>query len=697
MKWKKYPILKLLLPYVLGIFVSYFCRLEWQNNHYALIISFFITLISCILYRFNFYRLRFFPTIGLVLAAFFCGIFSSDFSLPKKNFLSAEDSIKNDTFFNVLINEPPVEKEKSVKIIGKILLDSAKNDFVGRSIFYVQKDSAALSLQQGDLLLIHSHLQEIPKPKNPFVFDQQRYYQRKGIYYSSYLPADSWILLDHLRVNPIRSLSNHLQHSLSQVFAHLGLSGDEYSVITAILLGDDDSLDPELKSSYAAAGVSHILCVSGMHVGIIFLIISFLLKPLDWAPALRYLKAVLLVLCIWLYANITGLAPSVTRTATMFTFVVVGRMLRRPVDIFHSLFASMFLLLLINPMLLFEIGFEMSYLAVFGIVIFQPKFLALLHPRNKLLCYLWELVTVSVSAQLVTFPLSIFYFGQFPNYFLLTNLSVISLSFAVVVTGVILLSISWIPVISGFAVWILTWEIRLLNGIVRGVESLPGAVTENLSITGFQLIMLYALIVLAYFWCVRKEAVYRYALLVGVWVLSIFRLFEIQSQISTQAVTVYSIEKMSAIGARQGNQSILLLDSLARNSRYGYAFNIHPHLRHQHIVSKQIDFDSVYLETPFAAKYGDIMNLCGHTFFILQGGKWLYPGTKNLHVDYLYLKDNPKIPLSKLKNIIDFEKVIVDGTNSMYWEERWRDSCKLKRIPFYSVRTEGYLEVTNDF
>jgi len=183
-------------------------------------------------------------------------------------------------------------------------------------------------------------------------------------------------------------------------------------------------------------------------------------------------------------------------------------MLRRNTNIFHSLFASLFILLIINPLLIFETGFQLSYTAVFGIVIFQQKFVGLWEPKSKIINYFWNLITVSVAAQLATFPLSVYTFGQFPNYFLLANLSVITLSFVVVVSGVCLLAVSFIPVVSNCLAWLLTREIRLMNFLIQSIEKLPGSVTENIHITWVQMLLIYLCIIFFYLLFQKKKKIY---------------------------------------------------------------------------------------------------------------------------------------------------------------------------------------------
>lgn len=444
---QNYPILKLLLPYILGIFLVYFLDFKIQNLLLFGGAIFVILLIFSLLFMILPYGLRWVAELGPIVVAGMLGGLSTSFHFHSSIDEAQEAHLKNCRFFTVFITEPPVEKAKSVKIVAEIAQDSSGFSIGAKSIFYLYKDSAALSLQNGDELFVSTVINPIQPPQNPYSFDNQLFLRRKGIYYTGYVAENSWILLASHSVHPIRNFAYRLQQKFSDLFAENGLQDDEYSVITAVLLGNDETLEPELKARYSSAGVSHILCVSGMHVGIIFMIINFLLKPLDYSHKLCWLKALLLLLTIWFYAQITGLAPSVKRAAAMFTFVTIGGLLRRPVNIFHSLFASLFFLLLLNPLLIFEIGFEMSYLAVFGIVIFQPKIVALYKPRTIIFNYFWELTAVSISAQLATFPLSVFYFGQFPNYFLLANLSVIALSFVVVVTGVVLLVTSWLSIV----------------------------------------------------------------------------------------------------------------------------------------------------------------------------------------------------------------------------------------------------------
>lgn len=463
MKIENYPIVKVLLPYLLGILIAYYGdfpeKVCWGIGAATLIIF----LQVCLLAFVKSYRWRVVQTLTMNLAFVLVGISLTNIRLHPK---IAHEELEANTDWVVRVVSEPSPREKSVKIEAEVLQNIDCKDIKAKILLYLQPTVLTEELEYGDLLFVHTQLSRILPPCNPDAFDNQRYMRRRGIYYTGFVREGAWECFGHVPSNRLKYVAQLARNRLANIYISAGMSGDELDILKAILLGDDDTLDPELKASYASAGVSHILCVSGMHVGVIFMIINFLLKPLDLFRSSRIIKTIFVMLMIWVYAHITGLAPSVTRSATMFSFVAIGQLLNRNTNVFHSLFASMFILLTINPLLIFEVGFQLSYLAVAGIVLFQPKLSAIYQCRTRIGKYFWELLTVSVAAQLGTSPISIYYFAQFPNYFMLSNLSVIALSFVVIVTGVVLLPVSLIPLVTKWLSWLLTMEIRWMNRII---------------------------------------------------------------------------------------------------------------------------------------------------------------------------------------------------------------------------------------
>ena len=690
MDLSKYPLLKILLPYVIGIIVAYNCHISERLYTLCFVFTAVLWVLSLFLLRLKRYKWQWVKTAAMALAFVFAGVSTTLFRLSPRVPSVQRAAALNNRGFIVRVVDFPVPRARSTKVVVELLQSADGTPLKEKVLLYVQEDSACssssdLRLHYGDVLAVATSLSEFAPPSNPDAFDTRRYMRRKGISLTGYVPASGWQVMGHRAPNPLKSLSRMIQQYLAQQYSVVGLSGSELSIARAILLGDDDTMEPELRASYAAAGVSHILCVSGMHVGVIFMILNFLLKPLELFPATRHLKALILILSIWLYACITGLSPSVTRSATMFTFVTIGGVLRRNTNIFHSLAASLFILLAINPLLLFEVGFQLSYLAVFGIVLIQPRIAGLYTCKTKVGHYFWELLSVSVAAQIATFPISAHYFGTFPNYFMLSNLTVIALSFVVMVTGVGLLALSAVPYVADGVAFLLTWEIRVMNGIVAFVEGLPGAVTRDIDLSGGQVLLLYLIIAMIYgAVCYRRRlcgwvALSALALLSGTFAL---RRVAIERR---EEMVVYHIRKVSALEFCHGRQCLLLSDTIRDASSPHYNYSIQNHARRLHAHWTFVPIDTSRFDAPFLVKRGPFIQFGDKSYYLLKRKEKVLPVASPPHVDVLLLQHNPTMQPEEVAEVLHFAAVTADETNTPFYKERWRAYCEAHGIPFEAL------------
>lgn len=664
MIFRNYPVLRLLIPLVFGICLAYFFNFL-SAIPFLLLIMLILCLVSFFIHRKSNYKTDWLSGFCIQIIFVFTGFgltnvrYRNDLQAAEKERMQKEDC------WLVKVIEPPVEKAKTYKVLALVEQNIGNHYFKKKVMLYLGKNKVS-ELQYGDILLIHGRFSEIEGAKNPYAFNYKTFMARKGVFYSAYIPANQWKKTGRFATNPIVEASHHIQQYFSRIFADAGMSGAEYSIITAILLGNDETMQDELKASYASAGVSHILCVSGMHVGIIFMILDFLLKPLDYSRQTRIIKTLILMLSIWVYACITGLSPSVTRAASMFSFVSLGGLLRRNTNIFHSLFASLFILLIINPLLLFELGFQLSYLAVFGIVVFQKRIVELWTPKNKLLQYFWNLISVSVAAQLTTFPLSVYYFGQFPNYFLLANMSVISLSFVVVVSGVALLALSWVPYVASILSWLLTKEIQLMNFIITSIEKMPGSVTRNISISSIQMLLMYLVLVFFLLLLLKKKKVYYWLCMLVV--LMIVVLFD-YDKIKTQNIdnqTIYCLSKGTAVSFNYHGHAVVFSDSIQNKSQSDYQFSIQNHERKERVHSVIVPIDTDFYQNDFLMKHGDFVRTGGKTYYLAHSKKYYYPAENRVHVDVLMiLRSN--IRTEYLEKTIDFDQKREDKS---YFEKK---------------------------
>jgi competence protein ComEC len=294
---------------------------------------------------------------------------------------------------------------------------------------------------------------------------------------------------------------------------------ESQQIAAALILGQKENLDRDIKNAYSETGTMHILAVSGLHVGIIYAILLFPLKGIRLKSNQRKVYLTGVILLIWVYAVLTGFSPSVIRAATMFSLFTAGQMRKRKPSSFNILAFSAMLMITFNPAVIYEVGFQLSYAAVAGILLIQPLILRYWLPPNRVLEYGWQLTTVSIAAQLGTFPLSVYYFHIFPSYFLLANLIVIPLSFVVMSVGVTFLALSWVPGIVDALGWIVSVLIELQNWLTRAIQYFPGGNLDRLTISFAGMILVWGLLLVWANWEFgnRKKLLYVSICLFLVW------------------------------------------------------------------------------------------------------------------------------------------------------------------------------------
>ena len=344
-------------------------------------------------------------------------------------------------------------------------------------------------------------------------------------------------------------LRNHLANQLNSLLP------DERSkqIAMALLLGQKQTLDRDLREGYVQAGVMHILAVSGLHVGIIYALFIGLLKPLKLSKKWARIYLLLVVVLIWVYAIITGLSPSVIRAATMFTLISLGQLRERKPSIFNVLAFSAMLMITLNPEVIFEVGFQLSYLAVVGIALIQPLILNWWLPKNAVLEYFWQLTSVSIAAQLATFPLTVFYFHVFPTYFLIGNLLIIPLAFLIMQVGVPLLAIGWIPVVGEVLGWTLSKLIVMQIYIVQFIQTLPWGKLDRLTISLPSMLLCWFLLVIWASWAQGKKKLLIYLSCGFLLIWSSSSLFQ-ELVHPMEELLIYQGEKGQAFDYRFGKQ-----------------------------------------------------------------------------------------------------------------------------------------------
>lgn len=490
------PFVFLLLPLILGIVTGYHCAVFplglWIGGGLMVL----ILGIGSWLWKAQ-RRLLGLLALGLLVGIMGCA--SAQYKMRQTEF---PESGKEQTY-QAHIQTVPLVKGKSIRcqarLQGVFQEDSCQNlTQTVQLSFY--KDSAALQLKQGDMVQFHAPI-DLAATGNPEDFRYDRYLRLQGLSGTAYCAPPTWQKTGHKDLLTLRAKAEQCQHFLVERFRNLGIEQEPLSILSALFLGYRGELEVETRQTFSAAGAMHVLAVSGLHVGIIYGILLFLLTGCGLFPIQyhqkrrRIINAVVVIVCLWLYAFLTGLSASVMRSCLMFSLLCLGESLDRMTNTYNTIAASAVILLLLNPLLLYSISFILSYSAVVAIVTLEPPLSRLLPIRLWPFSKIWDLLCLSVAAQIGTLPWTLYWFGQTSNYFALTNLVVVPAAGILIGFALIVL------VFSGFSwgIWLakgLNGALQMLYGFVSWIEHLPGS-TFTVSITQTMLWCLWGVILCA--------------------------------------------------------------------------------------------------------------------------------------------------------------------------------------------------------
>jgi len=333
-----------------------------------------------------------------------------------------------------------------------IFLDGKKA--TGKMLLNQSIDSSPLKYKVDDELVVFANTKTLKPALNPHQFDYAKYMKSMGVTDQITLHADLYFL-EKNKTKTLFGVAAEIRNTIISKLKKQNFGEEELSIIQALLLGQRHDISAETYNDYKNAGAVHILAVSGLHIGILLLLLQFLLRPLEHLTHGRKLKLAIIVILLWGFAFVAGLSASIVRAVTMFTFVAYALYLNKPSNTFNILALSMFFILLVfDPKLLFQVGFQMSYAAVFAIVWMYPLLQKFWSPKNSVLKKIWQLLSVSVAAQLGVLPISLFYFHQFPGLFFVSNLLIVPALGAILGLGILVIVLALFNMLPPFLVTI---------------------------------------------------------------------------------------------------------------------------------------------------------------------------------------------------------------------------------------------------
>ncbi len=483
----------------------------------------------------------------------------------------------------VQLKEIPHRTAKSMKVQAEVLRVQDTDGWrstTGRIMLFVARDSAALRLAMGDKLLVSAPVQVPSSRENPHQFDYRRYLLRKGIFYQCYVPAGQWLLIGH-DARGARALLARWRLRLLQVVEQADLSPSQQGMAAALLLGWKDNVDDESYARFQTAGIAHLLCVSGLHVGIVAVLLGWCFS---WMACLHrgYLyKGLVQLTGLWLFVALSGMAPSAVRAGIMFSCIVVGKLFFSSPPTLNSLGVSALLLLLIRPGLLFDVGFQLSYAAVVGIVTLCPVLripalqrqydFAMTRAQRwrsrglRLTGKIYDLLCITTVAQLSTLPFILFYFHNINPWFFVATMDVVPFATVLLASILVMLLLAWWPMLFDWTAAVVGMELRGVEAVTARVAQLPGALIDNIYCDGFMFALLLAVVLLCCIWAAREKPRHgRYFLALCV-LLSTTMVYAIHCRRQCNAqrqVVCYSVGRRTAIEVMQERSSVVYCDSL---------------------------------------------------------------------------------------------------------------------------------------
>ncbi len=693
--WNSYPFVRLSASLIAGIFCFQVFPEFWNYFNYlisGLLLALFISLLTST--KVGYYKLR--VVNGILITSIFFLISgelvkSKYHNLPQNHY--SKLNWKHNGFAGKVISSH-TERTNHFRYdfeLEYLVNDDSIRKVDGKIQLYIRKDTAnQLLFQYGDQILVHGRMFEISGPGNPNEFNFKRYSSLQNVYSHAFVRTNDVKLVGNDPSNLVFKYAYQSQTKAAEIIDRHITAPRENGIAKALLLGIKDHLDNEVKKSYSAAGAMHVLAVSGLHVGIVYLFLQFLLGGLKKTNFGRKAFSVIAIIAIWSYALVTGLSPSVLRAATMFSIVAFGEINSAKGNVYNSLGLAAFVLLLFDPYLIYSVGFQLSFSAVFGIVYLQPKIYRLLEFNALLLDKAWAITCVSIAAQLATFPLTAYYFHQFPTYFLASNLIVIPAATVMLVSGIGMLVLDPILTeLSQLLGFVLSKVIWLVNESVSIVESLPNSLIEWIYLDLPGLIMTYSIVIFL-LWGLHHRSFKT--ILIGVALFLGFLQIQFRStssQSSINQIIFYEIKGEKVIDHIMGHQARLYVENEVNDLEL-LSYQINPNRLASGLEPIALSIQNINnsgefkVEPPF-------------TYGIIGGKKILYVDSTTfkfefdhlIKSDVLILENGSIKSLNWLMKHFQFKHLIIGNKNSRYYSTKMKQQANTLNILVHSLIEDG--------
>lgn len=671
MRLLNFNIIRLFLFLVLGILIGRFSSVDIRSAFIGCLILLSSTAITWYFNRNKLTKHALFAVLSyLTMISIGCVTYLSHIDSHKDHHYSKLVELNNSKELILQIKQRLKPDQYNEKYIASIISINGKSTF-GKLLVNIKSDSLNKPLNVDTVFFISEELRPIQGPLNPYQFDYSAYLEDKNIYRQVYVNQTE---LKQISNKPftIFGYADALRKTINERLVNAGFKPDTLGIINAMLLGQRQDIDKDIYNNYINSGTIHILAVSGLHVGIILLILNALFKPLLYLKHGRVLRPAIIVLLLWLFAIIAGLSPSVTRAVTMFSIISIAMHLKRPTNIYNTLVISAFLILLIQPNFLFQVGFQMSYAAVLGIVSIQPKLYKLISSNYWPIDKLWQIFTVTLAAQIGVLPISLYYFHQFPGLFFISNLVVIPVLGLILGMGLLVIISALANTLPHFLVELYSSIIESLNAFTAWVANFEAFLFRDISFNLIQVICWYILIICIVTFYSSKKSNWLILGLISILSLQCYTFYNSITQ-NKKSLVVFNKSRYTLIGIQNQkhlnvyhnlDSSKLLRDNIVKNFTVG-----------ERITSiKSKDIASVYRVEKENLLVIDSLGVYENLSF---------------NTPYILLRNSPKINLNRLVDSLNPRTIIADASNYTSYVKRWKSTCTKRKVEFHYTKEKG--------
>ncbi len=655
-QYKSVPLVRCVVAYIFGVFFAGYFQIYFS---FILPLSILFLIVSILIWIYRRRITEWAKTIyGFLVLVFlflfgFHNIYLGRVDLNPNYF---GNLWKGKHLASVQLLDIPKQGNSYLITRAKVLSVDKNSDVKGEVYVLIKTQDFRDPFQVNDILEVNAQLASPLLPANPYQFDFKKYLFNKHLYHEIFIQKENLL---SLKKDESLNFYEHIKSYRAQLIEwvkHFDFSKEEFSVANSLLFGFTGDLTEDVFASYSNTGVMHVLSVSGLHVGIIYIIINLLLQKVDASMTTRFRHFVIIAVILWIYAMLSGMSPSIVRSALMFSMLKFSESVSNRAGSFHTYFACLFAMLIYDAYYLFDVGFQLSFCAVYGILYFQPKFKSWISVTKKYQVKIMELVSVTLAAQIVTIPISLYYFHQFPNYFIITNAIIVPISSLVMVIGLVFVSFSAVPFLGQFLFYVFKYALFFMNELVKFFNSLPFSSTNGIYFDSFYFVLLSTAIVFLIFFLERRNIL---ALKMSLICITLIFASEFISKCfftPKNSLTFYSSNEGFVVEYYEKGLSKLYFEK--PTSSYGsFERTFLKGNRIQHRINK-LDLARVTINESIKSHY---CSVGGKRILIIDSiFMEKYKLVRPIHVDLVYLKYFKKKNFLQLNEMIKADAIILD-------------------------------------